>query len=77
MKILFTIIMITLLAVGTVYAGPDFSGVEMKTSSVNGTVYMIQGAGGNIGICAGEDGIIMVDDEFAPLAEKVVCPSKS
>jgi cyclase len=34
-------------------------------------VYMLEGAGGNIGVSAGEDGIVIVDDQFAPLAEKI------
>jgi len=50
---------------------PDFSKVEIKVTKVAGTVYMLQGYGGNIGVCVGEDGILIVDDQFAPLAEKI------
>lgn len=49
----------------------DFSKVEMKTSHVAGNIFMLQGEGGNIGVSAGPDGMLMVDDEFAPLAEKI------
>jgi glyoxylase-like metal-dependent hydrolase (beta-lactamase superfamily II) len=49
----------------------DFSTVEMKVTRVSGNVYMLEGAGGNIGVSAGEDGIVIVDDQFAPLAEKI------
>jgi len=49
----------------------DFSKVEMKVQKVAGTVYMLQGAGGNIGASVGDDGIVMVDDEFLPLADKI------
>ena len=49
----------------------DFSKVEMKTEKVAGNVYMLQGAGGNIGVIAGADGLLIVDDQFAPLAEKI------
>jgi glyoxylase-like metal-dependent hydrolase (beta-lactamase superfamily II) len=49
----------------------DFSKVEMKVTKVAGDVYMLQGAGGNIGASVGEDGIVIVDDQFAPLAEKI------
>jgi cyclase len=49
----------------------DFSKVEMKVQKVAGTVYMIEGAGGNIGASVGDDGIVMVDDEFLPLADKI------
>jgi cyclase len=49
----------------------DFSKVQMKVSKVAGTVYMLQGAGGNIGASVGDDGIVIVDDQYAPLAEKI------
>ena len=49
----------------------DFSKVQMKVSKVAGNVYMLQGAGGNIGASVGDDGIVIVDDQYAPLAEKI------
>ena len=49
----------------------DFSKVEMKVTKVAGSVYMLQGAGGNIGASVGDDGIVIVDDQYAPLAEKI------
>src|SRR5215467_14472410 len=49
----------------------DFSKVQIKVTKVTGTVYMLQGAGGNIGASVGEDGIVVVDDQYAPLAEKI------
>ena len=49
----------------------DFSKVQMKVTKVAGNVYMLEGAGGNIGASVGEDGIVIVDDQYAPLAEKI------
>lgn len=49
----------------------DFSKVEIKATKVAGNVYMIEGAGGNIGVSVGDDGILIVDDQFAPLADKI------
>ena len=49
----------------------DLSAVQMKTTKVAGNVYMIEGAGGNIGVSAGEDGLLIIDDQFAPLADKI------
>src|SRR5437660_6412976 len=49
----------------------DFSKVQMKVSKVAGNVYMLEGAGGNIGASVGDDGIVIVDDQYAPLAEKI------
>src|SRR5947199_5377116 len=50
---------------------PDFSKVQIKASKVSGNIYMLEGAGGNIGASVGEDGIVIVDDQFAPLADKI------
>ena len=52
-------------------AQQDFSKVEIKVVPVSGNIYMLQGAGGNIGVSAGSDGILIVDDQYAPLAEKI------
>src|SRR5205809_649286 len=54
-----------------VSAQQDFSKVEIKTTHVSGGVYMLEGSGGNIGVSIGEDGIVIVDDQFAPLAPKI------
>jgi cyclase len=52
-------------------APPDFSKVEVKASKVSGNIYMLQGAGGNIAASLGDDGVLIVDTEFAPLADKI------
>lgn len=49
----------------------DYSKVEIKATKISGNVYMLEGAGGNIGVSVGEDGILIVDDQFAPLADKI------
>ena len=49
----------------------NFDKVEIKVHPVAGSVYMLEGAGGNIGVSVGDDGIVIVDDEFAPLAPKI------
>lgn len=62
---------ILLLAASAAVAQQDFSKVEIKVTKVAGTVYMLEGSGGNIGVSVGEDGIVLVDDQFAPLAPKI------
>jgi len=49
----------------------DFSKVEIKVVPAAGNIYMLQGAGGNIGVSAGNEGILIVDDQYAPLADKI------
>jgi cyclase len=60
-----------LVAVPVAAQQQDFSKVEIKVIPVAGGIYMLQGAGGNIGVSAGSDGILIVDDQYAPLAEKI------
>jgi glyoxylase-like metal-dependent hydrolase (beta-lactamase superfamily II) len=67
-------ILLTTLLVGTALSpgqDEDFSKVQIKVTKVAGNVYMLQGQGGNIGASVGEDGIIVVDDQYAPLADKI------
>ena len=60
-----------LLATASAQQQPDFSKVEIKVIKAAGTVYMLQGMGGNIGVSVGDDGILIVDDQYAPLADKI------
>jgi glyoxylase-like metal-dependent hydrolase (beta-lactamase superfamily II) len=50
----------------------DFSAVEIESYHVSGNVYMLVGAGGNMAVSVGDDGVLLVDDQFAPLTEKIV-----
>ena len=64
---------IAVVACPVVWAGPSdrFGGIEIKATHVAGPVHMLEGAGGNIGVSAGADGVLIVDDQFAPLAERI------
>ena len=55
----------------------DWSKIEIKVMKVAGSVYMLEGAGGNIGVSVGPDGILIVDDQFAPLADKIKAALKT
>ncbi len=44
---------------------------DLAVSPVAGSIHMISGQGGNIGVSAGADGFLMVDDKFAPLADQI------
>jgi len=74
-----TILIIVLLLAFPVLAiaQDDYSKVEIKATKVSGNVYMLEGSGGNIGVSIGVDGILIVDDEFAPLAEKIKAALKN
>jgi cyclase len=49
----------------------DLGNVEIKVSKIAGSIYLLQGAGGNIAASVGDDGIVLVDDESAPLSDKI------
>lgn len=69
MKILCLLAITTV--VFAVHAQRDFSNVEIKTVPVTDSIYMLEGSGGNIGVSVGSDGILIVDDQFAGLSEKI------
>ena len=49
----------------------DFDAIEITTIEVTDGIYMMQGSGGNIGVSIGSDGTFIVDDQFAPLTDKI------
>jgi cyclase len=51
--------------------------VTIKTTKVNGNVYMLEGQGGNIGVSSGADGLVMIDTQFAPLAPRIKAALKA
>lgn len=53
-------------------AQQDFSEVEIIPHQLSDNIYYLEGSGGNIGVSIGDDGIFMVDDQFAPLSEKIL-----
>ena len=69
--------LLSLTLASSVFAQQDFSSVEVIPHHVAGSVYYLEGRGGNIGLSIGEDGIIMIDDQFAPLTEKIVAAIRS
>ncbi len=72
MRRLMLCVLVAMLSAAFAFAqNEDFSKVQIKVQKVAGNVYMLEGAGGNIGASVGEDGIVIVDDQFAPLADKI------
>ena len=53
------------------FAQQDFSKVEIKTEKLAEGVWMLTGAGGNIGVSAGADGVFLIDNQYAPLTDKI------
>jgi len=62
-----------LVAVIPSYCGAqqNFDQVQIQTEKLAEGIYMLTGAGGNIGVCAGEDGVLMIDSQYAALTDKI------
>ena len=76
MKLRFRSLALTAMVAVALVAAPaaaqqDLSAVEVTSQHVAGRIHMLTGAGGNIGVSAGDDGILIIDDQFAPLADKI------
>jgi glyoxylase-like metal-dependent hydrolase (beta-lactamase superfamily II) len=59
------------LAAGAAFAQPDFSKFEVQTTKLTDTVYMLTGAGGNLGVAIGPDAVFVIDDQYAPMTDKI------
>jgi cyclase len=55
----------------------DFSKVEVQSEKVADGVYMLKGAGGNIGLSIGPNGSLVIDDQYAPLSDKILAAIKA
>ena len=71
-KLLVVALSFNFLNIPPLQAQRDFSDVEIIPHHVSGTFYYLQGAGGNIGLSIGDDGVVMIDDQFAPLTGKII-----
>jgi cyclase len=62
---------LAMLAAPVALAQQDLSQVEIQTQKLTDSVYMMTGAGGNLGLSVGEDAVFLIDDQFAPLTPKI------
>lgn len=54
------------------FAQSKFDKVTIKTTPLTEHIYMLEGSGGNIGLSIGEDGVLIIDTQFAPLTPKIL-----
>lgn len=71
MKLIASILTLLLLTPAATAEENRFAKVEIETIKITDRIYMLVGAGGNIGVSRGDDGILMIDDQFAPLSNKI------
>lgn len=67
-----TFVALSLLLLAGPVQGQQFDTVRISTRHLAGNVYMLTGQGGNIGVSVGDDGVFVIDDEYAPLTEKIL-----
>jgi cyclase len=71
-KIFFAVAtLLTLLNFGA-SAQQNFDAVQIKTTKLTDSIYMLEGSGGNIGVSVGADGVLMIDDQFAQMTPKIL-----
>jgi glyoxylase-like metal-dependent hydrolase (beta-lactamase superfamily II) len=63
--------MLFLVLITSVGHTQDFNKVQIKVAEVKPGIHMLMGEGGNILVSSGTDGVFMIDDQFAPLTEKI------
>jgi glyoxylase-like metal-dependent hydrolase (beta-lactamase superfamily II) len=56
----------------TTVIAQNFDDVTVESVKLSDHVYMLVGAGGNIGVSVGDDGVFVIDDQYAPLTPKIV-----
>ena len=52
-------------------APTGFEDVEIRSTALGYGLYLLEGRGGNIGVSTGPDGVVLIDDQFAPLTPKI------
>src|SRR5438094_1340637 len=76
MKTKSLLLLIVVTALSAVYAraqgGQNFDAVQVDIKKVQGNVYMLTGAGGNVTVQVGDEGVLLVDTQFAPMAPKIL-----
>ncbi|WP_299113687.1 MBL fold metallo-hydrolase [uncultured Winogradskyella sp.] len=75
MKKLLSLCLIFTITIG--FSQSRFDKVEIKSEKLSDNVYVLFGAGGNIGVSVGDDGVFVIDDQFAPLSEKILAEIKT
>lgn len=71
-RLVLAIISLGLIAVCPTADARDFDDVKIEAAHVAGSVHMLTGWGGNMALCVGDDGAFLVDDQYAPLTEKII-----
>jgi glyoxylase-like metal-dependent hydrolase (beta-lactamase superfamily II) len=64
--------LLTAVVVSPLMAQQNFDTIQVRSQALGGGIYMLTGAGGNLGLSVGDDAVFLVDDQFAPLTPKIL-----
>ncbi|MCZ6650109.1 MAG: MBL fold metallo-hydrolase [Acidobacteria bacterium] len=70
----FTAVTLVVLGAGALHsyvAQSRFDEVKIEAEKVADGIYMLKGAGGNMGVSVGEDGVFLIDDQYGPLSDRI------
>jgi cyclase len=71
------LLLVSLVLLTIIANAQNFDTVKIRPLKIAEHIYMLKGSGGNIGVLTGAEGILMIDDQFAPLSEKITAAIKS
>ena len=66
-----TLSLLLLTCLGAFAQSNNMDTVKIRPQKITDNIYMLKGSGGNIGVLIGKDGTLMIDDQFAPLSNKI------
>jgi cyclase len=67
----FVLPLILIIGIGTCSEAQDFDKAQIKTEKIKGDIFLLIGPGGNIGVSAGKESVLLIDDQYAPLTDKL------
>jgi cyclase len=70
------VLLASIIGLGFAASAQNFDLVKIKTTQIAPHLYMLEGEGGNIGISAGDDGVFMIDAQYAPLTPRILAAIK-
>lgn len=66
-----SLLTVSVLVTLAAFAQQNYDTVKIRPVKITDNIYMLKGAGGNIGVLVGKDGTLMIDNQFGPLSNKI------
>ena len=76
-RLVLTAVCLSLVAFPALAQDPDWDAVSITSEDLGGGIHVLFGRGGNIGLSTGDDGALLVDDQYAPLTDKILAAVRS